>query len=628
MNQPSTTTPASRATRIGGSQDISRIEAAPYADYLPFTSVLDGLEHAARAFPDRHALSFIQDADLSIPALRWTYTEFVQAVRSAACLFQQLAGDQPARVAMLLPAIPQAYFTLWGAETAGMVCPINYLLNSEQIADLLRVADVNILVALGPHPDLDIWSKVDGLKASCPGLRHVLAVGGAPGATDFDERLAQSVSASASATFRAGVDQPAALFHTGGTTGKPKLAQHTHGNQLHAAWGAAHMYGSNEHDVMLNGFPLFHVAGSMVYGLSTLLTGGEVVLPTLLGLRNTGFMDKYWNFVEREGVTFLAGVPTIIARLVKQPVDGVDLGKVRAFLTGGSPLPIELANALEQHAGIDVRNILGMTECAGVIAIEPVASARVAGSVGLPLPFTRVRVVAPDGELLPTGASGILQIQGPNVSPGYTDAQRNQGVFLAQGWLDTGDIGHVDADGRVYVTGRAKDVIIRSSHNIDPMVIEDALMQHPDVQLAAAVGAPDEYAGEIPVAFVTLKAGATFSQEALSSFANRLIHERPAYPKWITLLNEIPVTAVGKVYKPSLKNLAIEQVLTDRVTRAGLAGQVDVAASEDAQRAGVTFTLRAGAAHAEITQTLQDIMRPFALVYRIDTPQTAAIEAA
>ena len=209
------------------------------------------------------------------------------------------------------------------------------------------------------------------LRAACPRLKHVLAVGGAPDALDFDAQLRAMPGDRFTFARRPRRDDIAALFHTGGTTGAPKLAQHTHGNQLHASWSAAQMDAMDEHDVILNGFPLFHVAGSFVYGLSALLSGAAVVLPTQLGLRNSAFMQQVWRFVERERVSVLATVPTVIAALNGVDAVDADLARVRLLLTGGSPLPTELAVAFEQRHRIPVRNILGMTECAGVISIEP-----------------------------------------------------------------------------------------------------------------------------------------------------------------------------------------------------------------------------------------------------------------
>ncbi|MGJ7555996.1 acyl-CoA synthetase [Variovorax sp. RB3P1] len=621
------------ATGIGSLEDIRRIEHAPYADFMPHADVLDALEDAARRHPERPAITCIRSADASVPPARWTHAELVAQVRRAARAFTALCGDAEPRVAFLLPAIPEAYFTLWGAEAAGVACPINYLLGEEHIAELIDAAQVNVLVALGPNPELDIWRRVPGLRSRCRSLAHVIAVGGAEGAEgaevaqatlDFDALLASHSDAPLRRTRQPDAHRIAALFHTGGTTGRPKLAQHTHGNQLHAAWGAARMYGTTANDVVLNGFPLFHVAGSFVYGLSTLLSGGEVVLPTLLGLRNTAFMQAYWQFVALHRVTLLAAVPTVMSTLLGVPRNGEDLSRVRCLLTGGSPLPSDLAEAFEQRLGIAVRNILGMTECGGVIAIEPVGAPRVAGSVGWPLPFARVRVADETGAPLATGKEGeegILQIQGPNVGPGYTDADNNTGVLVEGGWLVTGDVGRIDAQGRVFVTGRSKDLIIRSSHNIDPVVIEDALMAHPDVLLAAAVGAPDEYAGEVPVAYVSLRPGRSVGSEQLAAFAQARIPERPAFPKAIFILDALPVTAIGKLYKPTLRAMAIRWVVEDRLARSALASKVHVDVRAEGKGLVVHCTLAGD--DPGTAEQVRRLLGVFALNCRVGTAEGA-----
>ncbi len=433
---------------ITGIDGIHRIQENPYSHFMPHQSVYDALSQGAAEHRDRRALTFITAPDPEADGQSWTYAAFMDRLRQAANLFAHLAAGETPRIAMLLPAMPQAYFTLFGGETAGTVCPVNYLLDAAHVADLVRASGANIVVALGPNAELDIWSRVADLPATCPQLRHLLAVGGAPRALDFDAELIKLPGDTLRFDRSVDAHTLAALFHTGGTTGKPKLAQHTHGNQLHAAWGAAQMVAMAPSDVVLNGFPLFHVAGSLVYGLSTLLSGGELVLPTLTGLRNRQFMDHCWAFVEKHRVTVLAAVPTVIATLLTVSPAQADLSSVRILLTGGSPLPDALAEGFERQFRIGVRNILGMTECAGVIAIEPVLGPRVPGSCGLALPFTRVYTVGDDGEELPAGATGVLCLTGPNVGPGYTEARHNAGTFTPGGELVTGDIGRVGDDGK------------------------------------------------------------------------------------------------------------------------------------------------------------------------------------
>jgi len=603
---------------ISSIDDIRAIESQAFSAWLPYASVLDALESQARRSPDRTALRYIRSANLDEPADSWSYTQFVSQVRRAARLFQSLCGQQQARVAFLLPAIPQAHFSLWGAEAVGIACPVNYLLGEEHIAELLQAAEVNLLVALGPNPELDIWSRVAGIRERCPRLLHVLVVGATEettGAIDFDQAVAAQSDAPLAAA--RGLDDIAALFHTGGTTDSPKLAQHQHRNQLCAAAGAAGMYSASDQDVIVNGFPLFHVAGSFVYGLSMFLVGATVVLPTLLGMRNPGFVRQYWAFAQREQTTLLAAVPTVMSALLSVSAEGTDITRVRALLTGGSPLPTDLADDFEQRFGIPVRNIFGMTECGGVIAIEPCAMPRTPGSVGLPIPFVEVRAVGADGTPLATGSDGELRIRGPNVSPGYTDATKNANVFLDGGWLNSGDVGHLDAAGLLYVTGRAKDMIIRSGHNIDPLLIEEALHGHPEVAMAAAVGAPDEYAGELPIAYVTLKPGATATSAELLAFAEQHVPERPAAPKQIVILDALPMTAIGKLFKPRLRELAIQQVIETRLAERSLAGTVCCEVKTDKRGPQVTLD---GADDPATRAAVAAIMKPFALRWSLAGP--------
>lgn len=596
---------------------IEALQGRPYDDFLPQGTVWEALDHAADRWPRQPALTYITAAELAAAPLRWTYPELREQVVRAANVFHALADGRAPRVAMLLPNIPQAWFTLLGAETAGVVCPINYLLGAEHVAELVEATGANILVALGPHAELDIWSKVEAVRHRCPHVR-ILAVGGADGSAGFDAALAAARGDRLLAAPPAGRDTVAALFHTGGTTGRPKLAQHAHGNQLHAAWGAAHMYGMTPQDVMLNGFPLFHVAGAFVYGLSTLMAGAELVLPTLLGMRNKRFVEQYWEFVDKHGVTLLAVVPTVMSMLSTSSPTGAQTGRVRAMLTGGSPLPDELADACERKFAIPVRNIFGMTECAGVISIEPVAAERVRGSCGFPLPYTRVRTVDGEGSALPAGTPGILAVQGPNVVPGYTEPERNAGTF-SDGWLLTGDIGQVGADGRIYITGRAKDVIVRSGHNIDPRLIEDALMRHPAVLLAAAVGEPDEYAGELPVAYAVLKDGASADAQEVLEYARAFIPERPAWPKRLQFLPSLPQTAVGKIFKPALRDAAVLRALTERLERAGLGARVQAETRDEGGVSTIVFATAApGADDDGTTQAIRGLMLPFAMRWRIE----------
>ena len=601
------------ATRFSCLDDIRADESGPREAFQPHGRILGALESVARRHGDRIALRAIDAADPATPTRTRTYDALVGDIRRAARLFRRLAGAETPRVALLLPPIPEAHVALWGAETAGIACPINFQLNPAHVQALVRACGAQIAVVLGPADDLDVWSRADGLRAACPALRHVLGVpadGPLPdGVGDFAAALTNEDDGPLDDGQSSSI---AALFHTGGTTGAPKFVQHSHANQLHAAWGATCLFGTIERDVMLNGFPLFHVAGAFVYGLSTLLAGAELVLPTRLGLRNGALVARIGEHVQQRGVTLLAAVPTVMAALMALNLERDALTPVRALLTGGSPLPDALAAAFESRHGIPVRNILGMTETAGVIAIEPTAGPRTPGSCGLRLPFSEVQVRLPDGTTAATGESGILHVRGPNVSPGYTDPGRDAGTFVGDGWLASGDIAHLDDAGRVFVTGRAKDVIIRGAHNIDPGMIENALLAHPAVQMAAAVGEPDAYAGELPVAFVSLKPGETATPAALAAFVAPRIAERPAVPKRIEILAALPTTAVGKVYKPALRAIATQRVLETGLEERGLRDRVRVGVVETAGGLAVRFVADAAAEDA-----IGTLMAPYALAWTV-----------
>ncbi|MGE3346531.1 MAG: acyl-CoA synthetase [Ramlibacter sp.] len=548
--------------------DIHALERLPREQAMPAATTWGLIAAAAQRHPDRVALRYLPDADLRRAARDVRYAELAAQVQRAANVFRAMGVGPDDAVAILAPNIPETQFALWGAQLAGKACPINYLLQPDHIAALLAASGAKVVVALGPNPELDLWPTVQKVLAlhPLPVLQITVGDHAAPHVPVLQEALAQQPG-TLNFDPQLTPDRVAACFHTGGTTGAPKLAQHTHGNEAHTSWFAHRYYGFDENTVEVNGFPLFHVAGAFVYGLSLLAIGAMQVLPTLAGMRNPAFVRNYWKFCERERVSALACVPTIMATLINQPVDA-DISSIKVAYTGGSPLPTELAAQFEARLGIAVRNILGMTECAGLVSIEPAGAPRVPGSVGLRLPYTEVRVVpwrdgkAQLAEDCAPGTTGVVILRGPHVSPGYTDAARNAGMFEA-GWLVSGDLGHLDAQGYLHITGRAKDVIIRGSHNIDPGLVEEAFLAHPAVALCAVVGEPDAYAGELPVAFVTLKPGAVCDAATLLVEVAPHVYERPATPKRVTVIESMPVTAIGKIYKPTLRLRAIEAKLAE-----------------------------------------------------------------
>ena len=597
--------------------DIEALERRPLAEVAPQRTPYGLIRAATERFPDREAFTFLPDADLAREPRRVTYRELLAMVHRAANAFRALGIGPQDSVALLAPNTPEAHAVLWGAQLAGRVCPINTLLQPDHIAALMQAANAKVLVALGPNAEFSaIWPSALKVQALYPcTLLPVQVSESVPGLSSLQALMAAQPETLA---FEPDLnpDRVVALFHTGGTTGAPKLAQHTAGNEAHTAWFAHAFYDCDEHSVEVNGFPLFHVAGAFVYGLALLAIGARQVLPTLTGMRNTGFVQHYWRFCEREGVTHLACVPTVLASLLGVPIDA-DISRIRAAYTGGSPLPTELAQRFEAGTGIPVRNILGMTECAGLVSIEPLLAPRVAGSAGWRLPFTEVLAVPwRDGEAqlderCAADETGVVVLRGPHMSPGYLDAKRNAGMF-EQGWIVSGDLGHLDGEGRVHLTGRAKDVIIRGSHNIDPGLVEDAFLAHPAVAQCAVVAEPDAYAGEVPAAFVVLRAGAAVQADVLLREVTPQVYERPAVPKRVVIVEALPLTAIGKVFKPALRLRAIELKLADlaRELAPDRAVWVDALEEGGRQRATVRFE---GGSDAVLAEALKAALAAIAV---------------
>jgi fatty-acyl-CoA synthase len=314
-------------------------------------------------------------------------------------------------------------------------------------------------------------------------------------------------------------------------------------------------------------------------------------------MRNQSFVRSLWALADAHRITHLGCVPTILSALLSVPKEPGQAACVKAALSGGSTLPTELAVRFEQLHGIPVRNIFGMTECSGIVSIEPLAAPRHPGSVGLRLPYSEIVAVPLDAAIdegvdarCSPGETGILAIRGPHVSAGYLDPERNQGSFTPDNWLISGDLGHVGEDGYVYLTGRSKDLIIRSGHNIEPGVIEESFLKLPEVASCAAVGEPDSYAGELPVIFVTLQPGAEASSASLLAAALPHIPERPALPKRVVILDRLPTTPVGKIYKPALRLLAAQAKVEELLAAVHAHSPLEV--SCDAQSTNIEVSVR------------------------------------
>jgi fatty-acyl-CoA synthase len=565
--------------------DIRKLEETPLAQALTVRSTYEIFRNAGHAFGEKTALTFLRTGNPADAPIRWSYAELLARIHQTANLLHTLGVGPDDAVAVLLPGCLEYHLALWGGEAAGIVQPLNPLLTDEKLVALMTAARAKVLIAYGSDSESGMWSKAMRLRGQVPTLTTVLrvaphdeapnAAGALPeGVAEFDVlRAAQPNDRLVSGRDIAPGDI-AAYFHTGGTTGAPKLARHSHGAQVFTAWASVQVAGMNENGISINGYPLFHVAGVLPASLSSLSAGVEVIIPTPSLLRNKEVLANYWKLVAKYRPTSLSAVPTVLAALANVPLDGADISSITYCRTGAAVLAPELAARFERLFGLHVHESLGMTEMAGISTITPPGVSGPAGCVGFRLPYMQMRVVALDengnasDREMPAGEQGMVLFKSPNVFSGFVDPADNAKAFTANGWLATGDLGWIDGEERLNLTGRSKDLIIRSGHNIDPKTIEDALGAHPAVQLCAAVGAPDAYAGELPVIFATLVPGASATEEELLAFTAARVDEAPARPKWVSVIDTMPMTNVGKIYKPELRAMAARHVVAAAVAEA------------------------------------------------------------
>jgi fatty-acyl-CoA synthase len=601
--------------------DVAELERTPLGERGLPPSTFAMLRASAERFGDKVAISHLAQGLPDEPTRDLTYRALFRRVVQAANLFRALGVEPGRSVSMLLPLLPESYIAMIGAQTAGLANPVNFLLEPHQIASLLREARSRVLLA--PDPDFapGLWAKVEAAVAELPEKPTLMSV------SAFASELDRQPSEALTFARDIGPRDVASLFHTGGTTALPKLARHTHGGLMLQCWANAEMQDLRADEVWLTGVPVFHVGGANCAGLTALSQGATNVLLTPAGFRNPNVIRHFWALAERFRATVIGMVPTSWGAVLNSPNEGFDLSRLRFCVSGASTLPAEVARQVERRIGRHICEGWGMTETHGYATMTPALGVAKVGAIGLRVPYTELVVaMVKDGRVerpAATGEIGRVLVRGPMVFAGYANEAHNHGAWVAAeegaDWFDTGDLGRFDEDGYVWLTGRAKDVIIRGGHNIDPVAIEEALHQHPAVEAAAAIGRPDAYAGEIPIVFVQLKPGAAASPEELQAFARERVAERAAAPAEVRVLGQMPLTAVGKIFKPALREIAAKDAL--EVAIASLPGmegvRVEVAAHP---KHGALATVRVGALAPEAEAALRQLLGRFQIKTEVAKP--------
>jgi fatty-acyl-CoA synthase len=644
---------------IASQSDVLALETRGLPPDLP-SSTYEMILRGAASNPSAPALSFfLSTADHREPE-RWTYSELVQEITRTGNMFFRLGVRADSVVAYLLPNLPETHFVIWGGEAAGIVFAINPLLEKTAIADQLNAAGAKVLVTLAPFPGTDLWPKVQAVLPHVPSLQHVIRVDLANHVRGPKQLAARGPQLQEGWSLRVGEtanDIPSHIevhdfrravalesadvlnsgrqfnpldlssyFCTGGTTGSSKIAMRRHGNEVANAWSAGEFLGDSigPGKTVFCGLPLFHVNAVMVTGLLPFSRGAHVLLGTAQGYRTEGLIQRFWEIADHHRVNFFSGVPTLYAALLDVPVAGHDVRSLEYGLCGAAPMPVEVFRAFQDRTGVRILEGYGLTEGVCVSSINPPLGERRLGSIGLRIPEQAIKAVVLDesGDYVRDCApdeAGALVICGPNVFAGYLRPEHNEQCWIdlddGKRWLNTGDLGRCDADGYFWLTGRKKDLIIRGGHNIDPARIEEPLYRHPAIELAAAVGRPEPRAGEIPVAYVELKPGASATEQQLLEHLRSQISERAAMPKHIRVLKRMPLTAIGKIFKPELRRRETIDALESALAEAGLMDASVTVDPTDSNR----ISLCVNVADQALTAPAREILSryPFAFTIKV-----------
>ncbi len=505
------------------------------------------LEDSAREVPDRPAI-VLGDLSLSYAGLNAAANQVAHALVER--------GIKPGdRVALSCPNVPAWPIVYYGILKAGAaVVPLNVLLKPREIAYHLRDSQARAYVCFAGAPDLPMGEMGHAAFTEVDGCEHFVLITpdpGAPSPIAGVPTLGQVV-AGLEETFEAVATSPddtAVVLYTSGTTGDPKGAELSHLNLVLNARLVERLWPPADHDVHLVTLPLFHSVGQSVQ-----LNAGIYSRATLVLLpRFTP--DAALSAMGRHGVTVFAGVPTMYWALLNHGGEGHDLAAIAAHLrvavSGGAALPLEVLTGFEARFGVPILEGYGLSETSPVVTFNRADRPRKPGSVGLPVWGVRVRVVDEDGRDVAGGERGEILVRGHNVMKGYLDRPEATSEAIRDGWFHTGDVGRFDEDGYLFIADRVKDMIIRGGFNVYPRELEEVLLTHPEVSLAAVIGVPEERAGQEVKAFIIRRPGSDLTEAQLVAWAKENMADYK-YPRLVEFRTELPMTATGKVLKREL----------------------------------------------------------------------------
>ncbi len=516
------------------------------------------LEDSAKTYPDRTAVVFGER--------RLSYAE-VDTFASMVAGLLAARGIQPGdKVALTCPNLP--YFTIvyYGILKAGAtVVPLNVLLKGREVAYHLEDSDAKAYFCFEGTAELAMGAEGHAGFEQAEGCEHFFVITAdlaAPSPIDGVETMAQAMGGQSAdfETVATDEDDTAVILYTSGTTGQPKGAELRHRNMRDNAQAGEALFNADaaNPDTFLCVLPLFHSFGQTVCQNGAFAQGGTVVMLPRFEARAA------LDLMKRERITFFAGVPTmywgLLGALEGAQADGLDVAELasnlRIAVAGGSALPVEVHKEFEKRFGVTILEGYGLSETSPVASFSPYGAPVRVGSIGVPIPGVEMKLIDPASTLgdwrdAPAGEIGEIAIKGHNIMKGYYDRPDATAEAINDGWFRSGDLGRTDEDGWFYIVDRSKDMIIRGGFNVYPREIEEVLLTHPAVSLAAVIGVPHESHGEEIKAVVIKAAGAEIAEEELVAWGKEQMAAYK-YPRIVQFVDELPMTSTGKILKREL----------------------------------------------------------------------------
>ncbi|MGO9021270.1 MAG: class I adenylate-forming enzyme family protein [Syntrophobacteraceae bacterium] len=501
---------------------------------MKWPSVGEYLKKKALQFGDRR---LITDYGTDVA---YSYKEFDTLTDRLASGFRKLGIESGDRIAFLYPNHTDLLLGYFAAIKAGATAvPINSAYTPREIMYILKDSASKILMSTEQFENnLRIVEKEASMAPTI-----IMQMDN----QRLEERISSLVDPAANEeTVESSADDLAMIFYTSGTTGKPKGVMISHRNITFTASNMAQSYGLSATDVTIACLPLNHIFGNASPFWGSLASGGSVVV-----------MERFkteWVFdaIRKYHATWFPGVPTMFNYLLsdfdKQPRD---VSSLEMGLSGGASLSLEHLKEFEGKFGSSILEVYGLTESTGLVTANPVYGVRKAGSIGICASGVAVRLVDADWRDVPIGEVGELVFKGPNGTMGFWELPEETEKRIRDGWISTGDLAYQDSEGYFYIAGRKNELIISGGYNIFPREIEEVLYRHPNIREAAVIGVSDLSLGEVPKAFVALKAGEKTQVDDLRKFCQENLATYKV-PKVFVLMNELPKNMSGKILKKEL----------------------------------------------------------------------------